>query len=177
MLRFRVLNLYIITTHCHADTVLIKLVHFPFLCQILVPICPLCAVLMGGIGPISLNRSLSLSPPKIVLHPSISLPSHTLSHLSHSLPCAFRFCLLFGPLFAFELSLLSTLFLSCPPLPPSFPPANCWSVLAIFILFFLSQFCEEEFKMMSFCFCSVRDCMVIDAQEEPRIRKSQYVSV
>lgn len=116
MLRFRVLNLYIITTHCHADTVLIKLVHFPFLCQIL----PLCAVLMGGIGPISLNRSLSLSPPKIVLHPSISLPSHTLSHLSHSLPCAFRFCLLFGPLFAFELSLLSMLFLSCPPFPHHF---------------------------------------------------------
>lgn len=122
---------------------------------------------------------LSLSPPKIVLHPSISLPSHTLSHLSHSLPSAFRFCLLFGPHdnCIWIPPPLHAVFLFAPS-PPSFPPANCWSILAIFgvLLPSSSSSCHSFIKKSS-KLCSVCYCMVIDAQEEPRIRKSQCVSM
>lgn len=133
-------------------------------------ICSLHPVLTGPIRQISLNRSLPLSPPKIVLHPSISaLPAsfpHFISSVSSPL-----ICLQILPTLAvseppphppstpttpdlLHISLMS--FLASPIPRLSFPPANCWNVLAIFgvLLPSSSSSChichERELKIMSF---------------------------
>lgn len=141
------------------------LIHFPFEYVFVFLSWSLHPVLTGPIRQISLNRSLPLSPPKIALHPSISaLPAsfpHFISSVSSPLIC---------------LQILPTLAVSEPPTPTtpdllhislmsflaspiprlSFPPANCWNVLAIFGVLLPSSpsschICHErELKIMSF---------------------------
>lgn len=154
-------------------------------------VCSLHPVLTGPIRQISRNLSLPLSPPKIVLHPSISalpflstlyliclIPSHLPSDFADS-PCIWT-----APLLdLLHISPVSSLASLIPLL--SFPPRNCWYVLAIFgVLLPSSSSCchismKKELKTKTF-HCSLAHAwlwMLFQDQEEPGIRQSQCRSM
>lgn len=172
------------------------LIHFPFR-RYVFSVCSLHPVLTGPVRQISLNLSLPLSLPKIVLHPSISsllfLPTLYLICLilSH-LPSDFADSLYLNPRphhhpDLLHISLLSSLG-SLVPLS-SFPHANCWNVLAISGVSLPSSssschiFHEKRARnhelslLFGSCVAAWWHLMPFQDQEEPEIRQSQCRSM
>lgn len=130
MLRFRVLNVY--TTRCHADAVLISQ-PCPFsisMSNTLSHLPPLCC--SHGLYRANLPQSFSafITSKNSLASLHLSSLSHFISSVSFPPICLQILPALWPPWSLHLNSPSSPRFSSLAP--PSFPPANCWSILAIF---------------------------------------------